>query len=489
MGCSQGTTVVSGIGDPSLTQSPLNANDKGAKDKGAKDKGGSVEDLPLEYRALPPFFTEILLDLMQHQKALGGLRNWQDYPRIDQKVKAEDFRKAYTDFEYVYLTVLGFARLHMHGQEIVQKSNGKAHHLNPGVQLLEITCGMTMHGDRPGAQALLRSAPSTLLEAFRLSRQIKRGGTLSFFKGAFDRTADPCLEGRVGRILEFLEKNRGKTLTSAGQAPWEDVSLAPLPASTPPDGVVGEHLRVFVNECTWRWAEERGMKYEDAKVVRQSDEHLQAFSKLYNAGTFRAAMIARGVVQEEFASVWEVATETNEGWSPFEANTSDVISAAKMQGKSQIEVRLGPKGWAYDIDFIRMVQRNRKTGRERPIRCVKKPMLQDTKMRWEVELDEGWTAFDATISQLISVAKQEGKSVVDVNSAGWTYEINFDSMVQRNRKTGKQRPIRCVEAPAGGGSADAVGLRKVTAKELEKTIARFIELETLPRAPPTVDID
>lgn len=325
------------------------------------------EDLPEEYRDLPPFFTEILVDVLRHKNVLGGLRNFPDYPRIDHKVKADEFRHGYTDFEYVYLTVLGFARLHCRGEEIVTKSNGKPHRHNPGVQLLEVTCGMTMHGDRDGAAALLRSAPTALLEAYRLSRG-GRGGTTRFFKEAFDRTADPCLEGRLGRVLEYLEKARPVGRTD--HPPWEDVSLQPLPPAAPVNDVVGEHLRVFINECTWQWARERSLEYEDAKTSRHSEEHSASFNSVFNADTFRAAMRARSVVKSEEAGVcWEVQTDSS--WTPFDYNTNQLISAARSAGRAQVEVRLGPKGWTYEIDLRKFVQRNPKTGKERAIRCVK----------------------------------------------------------------------------------------------------------------------
>jgi len=265
----------------------------------------------------------------------------------------------------VYLTVLGFARLHSHVEEIVQKSNGRAYRDNPGVQLLEVTCGMTMHGDRTGAVALLRNAPMSLLEAYRLAKMDKRG-TGRFFKEAFDRTADPCLEGRMGRILEYLEKAR-KVGKSTEIAPWEDVSLQPIPPTAPVNDVVGEHMRVFINECTWRWAQDKGIEYEAAKKLRHEEPHAEEFNKAFNADTFRAAMVARNVVKaEEPAAQWFVATDS--GWMPFEAGANQTIEIARQHGQHSVQVRLGPKGWSYDIDLVKFVQRNKKNSKERPIK-------------------------------------------------------------------------------------------------------------------------
>lgn len=338
----------------------------------ASEQAG-LADLPEEHRDLPAFFAEILMELLRHQTALGGLRNFRGHPRIEHKVTRDELVNGYTDFEYVYLTVLGLARLHTCVEEIVQKCNGRVHTQNPGVQLLEATCGMTMHGDRSGAAALLRTAPASLLEAFRLAKALK-GGPGRFFRDAFDRRADPCLEGRMARIFEYLERARMQSEGPTGTAPWEDISLKVLAPDAKPNDVVGEHLRVFVNECTWKWAQDRGLEYEVAKARRSGDVHAAEFNRLFNADTFRAAMLARGVVEQPPAAVrqdqvqWEVKTDTS--WAPLEAAANDCLERARAEGRDQVELRLGPMGWKYQVDLRRHVQRNPKTGKERPIRLV-----------------------------------------------------------------------------------------------------------------------
>merc|ERR1712048_1506789 len=119
-----------------------------------------------------------------------------------------------------------------------------------------------MHADREGANNLLRTAAASLVEAFQIARSTRAGkgavphaGLMEFFKQAFDRNADPCLEGRVGRIMEYLDSKK-QSKAAADCPPWADVSLEALPASTSSRDVVGEHLRVFINECTWRWSKD-----------------------------------------------------------------------------------------------------------------------------------------------------------------------------------------------------------------------------------------
>lgn len=322
----------------------------------------SIDDLPL-------FFAEILLELVKFKSAFGGLKHFSGHPRIIQKVNAKDFQSAYTDFEYIYLTVLGFARLHTHGEEIARKNNGQNFSLNPGVQMLERVCGMTMHGDREGANSLLRTAPISLLAAFQCAKS-KRNGFCDFFKGAFKRDADPCLEGRTGRIMEYLEKNGDlQRSTSGSMVPWEEVSLQPLHKMATPCDIVGEHLRVFVNECTWCWACTRGLNYEEAKTKRFDKENVTDFCKLYNAVTFETAMLSRGLVADSKTVQWQVMMDTGY-WSPYEDELSAQIEQARQCGASTVQLRIGPEGWKYKIDLKRLVQQNQKTKKERAIRFI-----------------------------------------------------------------------------------------------------------------------
>lgn len=319
--------------------------------------------------SLPPFFLEILEDLERHQRILGGTKHFRERPHIEKKITRQELTSSHSDYEYVYLTVLGLARLHMRAEEIIRRNNGMPFNRNPGVQLLEQITGFTMHAERDGANHVLRQAPASLVEAYQLARA-ETGGTLTFYKSAFDRTADPCLEGRFGRIMDYIERRRASLDPKACRGPsWEDVSLKTLPEDAPAQEVVGEHLRVFIAECTWQWAQQHGLSYEDATGARQQPEHVTDFSRLFNAISFEAAMVARGVVIDTGVFQWESADKSGE-WVPYEPDISRQIDLAHQRGIAEIRIRLGPKCWQYIIDFNKMVQRNPKTGMERPLRNV-----------------------------------------------------------------------------------------------------------------------
>eukprot|EP00438_Fugacium_kawagutii_P009436 Skav202047 [mRNA] locus=scaffold1138:382123:397889:- [translate_table: standard] len=208
---------------------------------------------------------------------------------------------------YIYMTVLGFAKLHslVEDGEVTKLNNGENFTRNPGVQLLERACGMTMHGDREGSNALLRSAPGAMLEAYQAAKA--SGTMMQFFRKAFDRPcqADPCLEGRTSRLMQFAEQQR---VSGGSMPPWEDISVQRLAADASVKDVAGEHLRVFCNECTWQWAKKSGQSYDKAKEVRfgKDDAMVADFARIYNADSFSHAMRARGVVRGGSSCRWEV---------------------------------------------------------------------------------------------------------------------------------------------------------------------------------------
>jgi len=308
------------------------------------------------------------------------------------KVTATEFQNKYSDFEYIYLTVIGFGKLHLYGHEIVEKNNGQSFMTNPGAQMLEHICGMTMHADRAGANFLLRSAPAVLVKAFTIAKNLPGRSILNFFKTAFDRTADPCLEGRTERLLEYIEKNSAAVdLPSLSVPPWEDVSLKSLPKGTSLREVVGEHLRVFMNECTWNFSRELGIPYEDAKIRRLDTEHAATFTNTYNAVLFEKALLARGGLVTADRQQWDVCLGGGK-WSPYTEDVCALCDAAYVRGSSMVTVRLGPQGWKYEVHLDRMVQRNPKTGAERQIRSRRVSSgcsLEDVRdaIRYFVELE------------------------------------------------------------------------------------------------------
>jgi len=155
-----------------------------------------------------------------------------------------------------------------------------------------------------------------------------------------------------------------------GEPPLEDLAFGRLPPHASAEAIVGEHLRVFVNECTWRWARERGVDYSTAVVDRgdEASAGFLEFVRMCNAATFEAALIARGVVSDSSAlGHWEVQLEDGL-WSPFAAEHGEALERTHQSGGRECALRI--RNWSYQVDLVHMVQRNMATWRERAVRRV-----------------------------------------------------------------------------------------------------------------------
>lgn len=175
--------------------------------------------------------------------------------------------------------------------------------------------------------------------------------------------------------MEYLEAKRASADPAANNTPpWEDVSLRPLKPGTPARDVVGEHLRVFMGECTWSWSRTLGLSYEDAKTARSDPRHADNFAAVFNAATFEAALVSKGVAAKPEAGAgrqWEAMADAG-SWNAYDEDVNAQIEQGRARGLPVVEVRSGPRGWRYEIDFTKMVQRNPKTHKERPLRHVAK---------------------------------------------------------------------------------------------------------------------
>mmetsp|Transcript_43366 Transcript_43366/g.120001 ORF Transcript_43366/g.120001 Transcript_43366/m.120001 type:complete len:382 (-) Transcript_43366:139-1284(-) len=321
-----------------------------ANDVHKSSTGHSTAPLPIEPERPPlslpphlPSFHTVFEALQSLRDELGGAAVI-EVPVLGPKLKKIELVQQ-TDYEYAYLQVLGFQALQIYCEEIVALNNGAFYHKNPGIVRLERRCGFTMHGNRAGANAALRVAPETMLEAFSVARE--EGVVLEFFQTAFDKTADPCLEGRLGRLLAFLE-DRHSYDDSPDEPPWGDLCVEPLADDASAEHVIGEHLRTFNNLCVWRWAQSCKIPYSRAKQLWEEAEAHESDTKtddndqdrpaprissgallpnvaeLSNEKTFLAHLEAVGLVASDPSSTSQLSStvEGSEGGDASKKETS-----------------------------------------------------------------------------------------------------------------------------------------------------------------------
>merc|ERR1711879_210820 len=128
-------------------------------------------------------FQEVLDALTGFAADLGGSPHFSEGAvELRGKLTRQELSHGHTDYEHAALTILGFGRLRQLRGQILHLNNGGHYLSNPGTQLLERSCGFTMHADRTGAVACLKEGPELLLAAFMAAASSGRPGLSDFFR-------------------------------------------------------------------------------------------------------------------------------------------------------------------------------------------------------------------------------------------------------------------------------------------------------------------
>mmetsp|Transcript_30903 Transcript_30903/g.78124 ORF Transcript_30903/g.78124 Transcript_30903/m.78124 type:complete len:424 (-) Transcript_30903:23-1294(-) len=223
--------------------------------------------VPAQGQAMSPVFIEMLEASTALSEELGGAPNFPDgRVSLAGKLTRRELQGC-TDFEHLQLSIQGFAELEQISAEVARLDNHRCYMENPGTQLLERRCGFTMHADRPGIAAVLRDAPALMINAFQSAK--RHGCVAEFFCNAFDRTSDPCLEGRCSLLAAFLADTAGLE--------HSDSVAAKMAEELEHEQQEGESEQAHEFEQQPEGDEERGVT-EEAKEERNEgqEEHVSA---------------------------------------------------------------------------------------------------------------------------------------------------------------------------------------------------------------------
>eukprot|EP00928_Gymnodinium_smaydae_P002456 TRINITY_DN10875_c0_g1_i1.p1 TRINITY_DN10875_c0_g1~~TRINITY_DN10875_c0_g1_i1.p1 ORF type:complete len:465 (-),score=48.28 TRINITY_DN10875_c0_g1_i1:12-1358(-) len=237
--------------------------------------------------AMQPY-KDMLTELGRRKNILGGVRTYKGREPI--RIVSKELRKKLngqlTQYEYVYLQILGFACAQANAGEIAGLNNGQDIRHNYGSQLLDARCGLVWHGHHLQSDHLLTAAAELLVNTFeRVNAADNEGDRLTqFFQLAFDPNFDPCLEGRVRFLQTYSNTLDGDF---GGPAP-DDLVLQSFKKDATTMDIVGEYLRVFHNECVRSWALQKNMTFQEAKAAKDAtEENRNSFEWYYNEEVFR----------------------------------------------------------------------------------------------------------------------------------------------------------------------------------------------------------
>merc|ERR1712087_310193 len=105
------------------------------------------------------------------------------------------------------------------------------------------------------------------------------------------------------------------------------------------------------------------------------------------------------------------------------------------------ETEIAVDKFTYIVDVVNMLQVNKSTGRERPIRATSQYQWQNGRGRW--------FAFGPASNAQIVHAQNSGCDSVGITIGDQAYTIDLGLLEQRNDSSGRFRPIRLTSTTDG----------------------------------------
>ncbi|XP_068097266.1 poly [ADP-ribose] polymerase 2 [Hyperolius riggenbachi] len=147
-------------------------------------------------------------------------------------------------------------------------------------------------------------------------------------------------------------------------------------------------------------------------------------------------------VKSEVETRWEWLNDGDE-WMVYADDINSQINKALSSGKQSVTVSHAV-GVSLQVDFKRMVQKNTKTGYQRPIRLAVKEQDQYFVWQWQTD-DQSWVCYDANTCVLLETALHADEKIVSLSLGGRPYTADLGTMIQKNNQTDYEREIqRCL---------------------------------------------
>jgi len=156
--------------------------------------------------------------------------------------------------------------------------------------------------------------------------------------------------------------------------------------------------------------------------------------------------------------IWQVRGDA--GWLDCDATTQKALNDAERDRLETVDVQF--RAWTHRYNLTSKKQINRQTKRSRPLR-QRSPWTTAAWAlpRWQYETRNAWSDcvidMQRALGDGLREAEREETAVVQVESRGYKYQIDFKSpMMQINVHTGKVRALRFglpVNDPVRNGSA------------------------------------
>lgn len=144
----------------------------------------------------------------------------------------------------------------------------------------------------------------------------------------------------------------------------------------------------------------------------------------------------------ELETRWEWHSD-GDLWMAYAEDLNNQINHAFSTGKQSVTISPEP-GISLQVDLRNMLQKNKKSGYQRPIRLAVKEQDQFFVWQWLSD-DESWISYDAKTSIFLETALHTDSKIVSLSLGGKPYTIDLGAMVQKNTHSHYERQIqRCL---------------------------------------------
>lgn len=142
------------------------------------------------------------------------------------------------------------------------------------------------------------------------------------------------------------------------------------------------------------------------------------------------------------AAQWKFLDDSGK-FAPFEAKFAAFVENVYKVHNGTGTWPIIYEGWKYEFNFDAMTQKNLDSGK---VRKTERTAPKLSPPEWEWKNDKGgWSAFDAAATAQLELhyhSVSDSSPNFELTLGSWAYTIDFSSMTQLNKSSGKVRPIQ-----------------------------------------------
>ncbi|KAH3770057.1 poly [ADP-ribose] polymerase 2-like [Dreissena polymorpha] len=165
-------------------------------------------------------------------------------------------------------------------------------------------------------------------------------------------------------------------------------------------------------------------------------------------------------------------------WTQYGTSMNKILVDAHLKGTAKVDFKLD-NGHEMSVDLKSSVQKNKKTGWERPVRVSAKDPSDGAFYVWKWEDEKGnYNPYSVENALLLEEKYQQNTDEVEIQAAGRSYLVDIPKKEQKNKDTGVVRKISRTQSdaikadPSGPEPTESSGVESDAPATSRKTSSR-----------------